>query len=105
MNAKQRKRKRYLANRKMRNNPADFDKCDRCQIGYPIGCVSALFSNGAYQQLCDLCALDRTNEIHGTNFATFHGEMAEEHRLMAAEHLERTGQVRPNARMASAFSK
>ncbi len=49
--------------------------CERCKTTYPAELVSPMLGS-QYVNLCGICALDVTNEIHGTQMQQF-GEDSE----------------------------
>lgn len=61
---------------------ANMDVCARCRRQYPdVGYVTDMFtSTQGYLHVCGICALEITNELHGTKMTRFHGEMAEQMR-------------------------
>lgn len=62
--------------------PKHTDTCTRCKVAYPdVGYVTNMFtSTHGYLHVCGICALEITNELHGTNMKQFRGEMAEQMR-------------------------
>jgi len=52
-------------------------KCEDCEIDYPGDLVQPMSSGGGYRSLCGICALERSNRIHGANRKHFDGSMAE----------------------------
>ena len=53
--------------------------CSRCEIEAPFNFIQPMFIGGSgYHLVCPECALAITNEIHGSNFTGFQGEMAQE---------------------------
>ena len=59
-----------------------FDICSRCQRQYPeVGYITDMFtSTQGYLHVCGICALEITNETHGTKMKHFKGALAEEMR-------------------------
>jgi hypothetical protein len=61
-------------------------KCKLCRVEYPSEILHP-FEN--YGLICGICALRKTNEIHGTQFLCFSGELAETYRQAAIDYLTR----------------
>jgi hypothetical protein len=55
--------------------------CTRCGTRYPDRLVTPMMINSAYTMVCGVCALELSNQIHGTNRRKFTGEQAEQLRL------------------------
>jgi hypothetical protein len=69
-------------------------RCARCDVKYPEHLLQPMYVGSGYEgPYCGICALARSNEIHGTNRKRFDGEIAEEHRRDAIQHRQRTRQV------------
>ena len=62
-------------------NPVDLYPCDGCGWRYPVEILSVFVSDKANTKpICGVCALARSNEIHGITRRRFDGEMAEDFR-------------------------
>lgn len=59
--------------------------CEKCRWKYPDWLVQPLSSNKGMAMVCGICYLEIKNEIHGTNFTSLTGEIAEKMRLAAIE--------------------
>jgi len=58
--------------------------CSECRLPYPEHLLQPLMHGGHLtKEVCGICALDLTNEIHGTMLRRFAGPIAEEYRQMA----------------------
>lgn len=67
-------------------------KCGICKIDYPDEILSRMYINGAYTApICGICALEKTNEIHGSTRTAFSGSIAEGNRLAALAHRGKRG--------------
>lgn len=60
-------------------------RCSQCKIDYPSYMVQLMKSSLGSFMVCGVCALDISNQIHGTQRATFDGEVAEQMRKEAIE--------------------
>ena len=61
-------------------------KCAECKWEYPDELLSQIFvGNGYTPPTCGLCALDRINRELDIKRTHFHGEMAEDMRVRAAQ--------------------
>lgn len=61
-------------------------KCEKCEIEYPDGLVCAFNDNNyIIKNVCGICALELSNEIHKTIRTHFNGTLAEETRKKAIE--------------------
>lgn len=69
--------------------------CTRCRLPYPAELVTATCVNGAYVNVCGICALDISNELHGDNRTEFHGEIAEWMRQDALDWRRRHPNAQP----------
>jgi hypothetical protein len=70
-------------------------KCSGCDWTYPDGYVNPFTSSKGNEQLCGICALDASNELHGTKWKTFNGEMAEDARQDAVAYRKMNPKRRP----------
>lgn len=57
--------------------------CTSCFTEYPEELVTQMFVNGGYVKVCGICALQISNEVHGTKRRKFDGEQAEQMRQRA----------------------
>ena len=69
--------------------------CTRCRLPYPAELVTAMNVNGRYVNVCGICALEISNELHGDNRKAFNGEMAELFRLDAVEWRQKHPNAKP----------
>ena len=61
-------------------------KCDECSWNYPEYILSGFFSSQGYKRnICGICALALSNELHGTNWHKLIGATAEGLRLAAIQ--------------------
>lgn len=69
-----------------------LDTCSRCKREYPdVGYITDMFtSDKGYLHVCGICALDITNELHGTRMKRFHGPMAEQMRRDCIDYHKRS---------------
>lgn len=51
-------------------------KCERCEDIFPPELVQAMFAGEESFNVCGVCALELTREIHGAPGYMFHGEQA-----------------------------
>ena len=58
-------------------------KCEKCKIKYPSEILSPLLGSYPTGNICGICALKLTNQIHGIKKKKFTGKMAEKLRLKA----------------------
>jgi hypothetical protein len=57
--------------------------CEDCRIDYPGDLVSMYTSTNGSGYLCGICALARSNALHGDHRERFNGEIAESLRQRA----------------------
>ena len=68
-------------------------KCPHCERKFPDELLTNMFINGKYTPpICGICALSLKNEIHGSDFKEFQGEMAQQMLEDCQEHIERSKQ-------------
>lgn len=70
--------------------------CARCKWPYPDGYTNPMFVNGGYVEVCGICGLAITNEVHGTRETRFRGAMAELARKRAVAWRERHPNAQPS---------
>jgi hypothetical protein len=59
-------------------------KCARCKINYPAAILNPVHTDkGVTGEVCGICALEMSNEIHGIHRKRFDGEVAEHMRQQA----------------------
>jgi hypothetical protein len=55
--------------------------CSRCKLPYPDELITPMFvvvgKESGYLNVCGICALEVSNNLHGTNRKSFSGEQAE----------------------------
>ena len=75
-------------------------KCSGCEYEYPKSLLNTLYTDkGIIPDLCGICALEITNQIHGLNRTKFDGPAAEKARQAAI--VFRARKEKPNDRTAS----
>lgn len=60
-------------------------RCSRCRWNYPDELVTTFVSSFGNAEVCGICALALSNQLHGDNRKKFHGQLAEEKRLDAID--------------------
>lgn len=70
-------------------------RCARCKWKYPDELVSTFRSSAGNSELCGICALQASNELHGMNRKKFGGPMAEDFRLDAIEWRRKHTELKP----------
>ena len=69
--------------------------CTRCKLPYPNELVTQMFVNGEYTNVCGICALTISNELHGDDRKSFNGTQAEMMRQDAIEWRKKHPNARP----------
>jgi len=70
----------------MSRRPFKLETCPRCRVEYPSDLLAPFFPPPPglpAQRVCGICALELTNEVHGTERTEFHGQQSEWMRLDA----------------------
>lgn len=82
--------------------PSRTTACERCKWRYPARLLSSMTtSKGDTGEICGICALAVSNEVHGIQRTEFTGQWAEHLRQEAIEWRKRHPDMGPPAEVIS----